>query len=174
MVGTVPSLEAMLIGELAGERAAFVDRAAACLIERRLMLGSPTQHNAEERQRAPAWPLLCFPRFYFYDVLRGLAVLAHWSERREQPIPLSAIEPVVEHLLGSFADGVVRLGRLAQEGVSTRALDATGTWTRQAASRFALFDATSAVGSASPTLTRQWADVRRRLLRLHEARLLLA
>jgi hypothetical protein len=169
MVGTVPSLEAMLLGALEGERAAFVDRAAAFLVERRLMLGSSSQHNAGERQREPAWRQLCFPRFYLYDVLRGLAALTRWSEQREQAIPLAAIEPAVEHLLGSFTDGVVRLGRLAVEGVTTKALGPTGTWTRQAASRFALFDATSAVGSASPALTRQWTEVRRRLLRLHDA-----
>lgn len=169
MVGSVPSLEAMLLGELDADREAFVDRAAAFLIERRLTRGSPTQHNAEERLREPAWRQLCFPRFYLYDVLRGLAALTRWSERREQPIPLAAIEPVLEHLLGSFPDGVVRLGRLAVEGVSTKALDAAGAWTRQPATRFALLDATSAVGSVSPALSRQWAEVRHRLLRLHDA-----
>jgi hypothetical protein len=174
MVGSVPSLEAMLLGELDAAREAFVDRAAAFLIERRLTLGSSTQHNAGERQREPAWRQLCFPRFYLYDVLRGLAALTRWSELREQPIPLAAIEPVVEHLLGSFPDGVVRLGRLAVEGLSTRALDAAGAWTRQPASRFALLDATSAVGSASPALTRQWTEVRRTLLRLHDARRIVA
>jgi hypothetical protein len=175
MVGSVPSLEAMLLGALEGAREAFVDRAAAFLIERRLMLGSSTQHNAEERQREPAWRQLSFPRFYLYDVLRGLAALTRWAEQRQQAVPLAAIEPVVEHLLGSFPDGVVRLGRLAVEGISTKALhDATGTWTRQPASRFALFDATSAVGSPSPALTRQWAEVRGRLLRLHDARRVVA
>lgn len=169
MVGTVPSLEAMLLGSLERERALFVDRAAAFLIERRLTLGSSTRHNAEERAREPVWRQLCFPRFYLYDVLRGLAALTRWCELREQAIPRAAIEPVIEHLLGSFPDGVVRLGRLAVEGVTTKALDPTGTWIRRPASRFALLDATSAVGSASPALTRQWAEVRRRLLRLHDA-----
>jgi hypothetical protein len=174
MVGTVPSLEAMLLGELAGERATFADRAAAFLIDRRLMLGSSTRHNAEERQREPAWRQLCFPRFYLYDVLRGLASLTIWAERREQALPLAAIEPVVEHLLGSFPDGVVRLGRLAVEGIGTKAIDATGARVRRPASRFALLDATSAVGSASPALTRQWAEVRQRLLGLHEAQRIVA
>jgi hypothetical protein len=170
MVGTLAPLEAMLLGELVGERAAFVDRAAAFLIERRLMLGSPTQHNAAERRREPGWLQVCFPRFYFYDVLRGLDVLTRWAERREQPIPLVAIEPVVEHLLSAFPDGVVRLGRSAQDRVRTLAFAESGEETWTAASRFPLLEATSTIGTASPALTRQWHETRRRLLALHDAR----
>jgi hypothetical protein len=170
MVGTVSPLEAMLTGELRGERLAFVDRAASFLIERRLMLGSSTEHNAAERRREPAWRQLCFPRFYFYDVLRGLDTLTRWAELRAQPIPLSAIEPVIEHLLGSFPDGVVRLGRSVQHGHRTVVFGPTGEKAWPPASRFALLDATSAIGSASPALTRQWSKVRRRLLALHDAR----
>jgi hypothetical protein len=170
MVGTLAPLEAMLLGELVGERAAFVDRAAAFLIERRLMLGSPTQHNAAERKREPSWFQPCCPRFYFYDVLRGLNALTRWAERRERPIPLAAIEPVVDHLLSSFPDGVVRLGRSAQDGVRTLAFAASGEKIWPPASRFALLEATSAIGSASPALTRQWHESRRRLLALHDAR----
>jgi hypothetical protein len=170
MVGTLAPLEAMLLGELVGERAAFVDRAAGFLIERRLMLGSPTQHNAVERQRETSWRQICFPRFYFYDVLRGLNALTRWAERRAQPVPLVAIESVVEHLLSSFPDGVVRLGRFAQEGVRTLAFAAGGEKTWPPASRFALLEAASVIGSASPALTRQWHETRRRLLALHDAR----
>lgn len=170
MVGTLAPFEAMLLGELVGERAAFVDRAGSFLIERRLMLGSPTQHNAAERKREPSWRQLSCPRFYFYDVLRGLNALTRWAEQREQPIPLAAIEPVVDHLLSSFPDGVVRLGRSAQGGVRTLAFAASGEKTWPPASRFALLEATSAIGSASPALTRQWHETRRRLLALHDAR----
>ena len=170
MVGTVPALEAMLIGEFDAERASFVDRAAAFLVERRLMLGSPTRHNAAEREREPAWLEPCFPRFYFYDVLRGLAALTLWAERREHSIPLAAIEPVALHLLRSFPDGVVRVGRVAQQGARTITFGQNGEKTRQPASRFPLFDATSVIGSPSASLTQQWAETRRRLLSLHEAR----
>ncbi|HTV22147.1 MAG TPA: hypothetical protein VMG12_25835 [Polyangiaceae bacterium] len=169
MVGTVSPLEAMLLGSLEGEHGGFVDRAAAFLIERRLMLGSPTQHNAVERQREPAWLELCFPRFYFYDVLRGLAALTLWAERRHQPLPLAAIEPVIEHLLQRFPDGVVQLGRVAGERARTFAFGPSGEKTWHPASSFALLEASSRVGSASPALTRQWSATRRRLLALHDA-----
>jgi hypothetical protein len=72
MVGTIAPFEAML-GR--GQPDPFLDRGARFLIERTLSQGSSTVHNAVERERAPAWRLPCFPRFYFYDVLRGLAAL---------------------------------------------------------------------------------------------------
>ncbi|MBC7977265.1 MAG: hypothetical protein H7138_19995, partial [Myxococcales bacterium] len=77
MVGTVPAFEAMV---MRGKPHPFIDRGARFLIERRLTQGSPSVHNAEERAREPAWRQPCFPRFYFYDVLRGLAALVRWAE----------------------------------------------------------------------------------------------
>src|SRR5262249_12655855 len=103
--------EAILLREPSAERDAFMDRAAAFLIERQLMLGSSSVYNAEERDRQHNWLSPCFPRFYFYDVLRGIAALARWAEVRERSIPLRSIELVVDHLARSFPDGVVRLGR---------------------------------------------------------------
>jgi len=173
MVGTVAPLEAMLLGDVTGERAAFVDRAAGFLVERRLMLGSSTVYNAEERDRARDWLQPCFPRFYLYDVVRGLRALTRWAEVRHRAIPLSAIEPVVEHLLATSPDGVIRPGRRAYEPMTTRVHDATtDTWVREPASRFPLLEATSVVGAASPALTRQWRDTRASLLGLFEAKLI--
>jgi hypothetical protein len=166
MVGTVPPIEAMLLGPFTPERAAFVDRAAGFLIERRVMLGSRTRHNAEEQQREPLWKQVCFPRLYLYDVLRGLAALVHWAEVREQAIPRSAIEPVLDHLVREFADGVVRNQRRSFEGIATRHPAVDG---RTPASRFPLLEATSVVGEPSPWLTRQWATARRGVLRLADA-----
>ncbi|MEO8703790.1 MAG: hypothetical protein ABI867_27315 [Kofleriaceae bacterium] len=163
MVGTVPALEAVLLGPWTPEYLAFADRAAAFLIERRVMLGSQSTHNAEERTREPVWKQLCFPRLYLYDVLRGLAALVRYAEVREQVIPRAAIEPVIEYLLAEFPDGVVRAGRRSFEGIPTRAPGVEG---RQPASVFALLEATSTVGEASPWLTRQWAGVRTSVLQL--------
>jgi hypothetical protein len=175
MVGTVPPLEAMLLGPMTAERQAFVDRAAHCLIERQLMLGSPTRHNAKERERETVWLQACFPRFYFYDVLRGARALTRWAGQRGRTLPLSAVEPVVAHLLAAYPDGIVRLGRRAFEATNTCAPDGNGVWVRGlVASRFSLLEATSEVGAPSPSLTRQWAELRCSLLGLFEAKRILA
>lgn len=178
MVGTVAPFEAMLGGrpaEWSAARAAFVERAAGFLIERRLMLGSPTRHNAEERTREPAWRQPCFPRFYFYDVIRGLAALVRWSEVTGGAIPLAAIAGVVGHLRGHFPDGTIRRERLAYDGVGTWAFSASGAWERRAAaSRFRLLDLLSAVGQPCPYTTRQWSVARHGLVRLIDRGLITA
>jgi hypothetical protein len=170
MVGTVPPLEAMTLGAQSSwspERKAFVERAARFLIERELRLGSASVHNAEERDSATSWPQLCFPRFYLYDVLRGLAALVQWAVATSQVIPERAIATVVDGLVAAFPDGVVRVGRQSYAGVGTRLRDDTGAWVRRdAATHFALLDATSVVGGASPYLTEQWRVTRRTLAEL--------
>jgi hypothetical protein len=165
MVATIAPFEAMLArppGEL-------LDRAAAFLVERRLTDGSPSRHNAEERDAAPRWRLPCFPRFYFYDVLRGLAALVRWAEVRSRTLPLEAVAGAAAHLAAEFPDGVVRLQRRGYAGTPTMArID--GAWVRgQPASVFPLLDAVSAIDRPCPVLTRQWIEARRGLLRLAEA-----
>jgi hypothetical protein len=173
MVGTVPALEAMLDGELTPERTTFVDRAAGFMIERRVTKGSATVHNAEERTRAPDWLRPTFPRFYLYDVIRGIHALTRWAQIRHREIPLSAIETVVTHLLETCPTGVVRVERHAFEPMTTRVYHSgSDTWIREPASHFPLLDATSRLGEPSPALTRQWQETRRGLLALHEAKLI--
>ncbi|MCP3143742.1 hypothetical protein [Pyxidicoccus xibeiensis] len=176
MVGTVPPLEAMLA--LTAVRArpedvAFMDRAAGFLIGRALVRGSDTVHNAEERGSATAWPQLTFPRFYFHDVLRGLAVLVEWAHRLQRPLPWSAIAHVVVDLEARFPDGRVRIGRQAFAGKTTRVPGEDRRWTKRVpASSFPLLEASSRVGEASPFLTRSWQTTRERLFALAQAGLL--
>jgi len=166
MVGTVAPVEAML----RRGPSAFLDRAAAFLVGRELCLGSTTKHNAEERDVAPSWIALTFPRFYFYDVLRGASALVRWATLTQQPVPVHAIATVAEHLLAEFPDGVVRLGRRAFAGRSTRRPDEHAVWSPgHPTSTFALLEATSQLGAPSPALTRQWAATRHSLIALLDA-----
>jgi hypothetical protein len=151
------------------EHAAFIARGAAFLIGREVRLGSSSMSNAEERTRELAWRELCFPRFYFYDVLRGLHALLCWVERCDGRLPRAAIETVTTDLCDRFPDGVVRTGRQSYAGVGTRAPVPSGEWVRQEASHFPLLDATSTVGAPSPWLTRLWAETRATLIRAIEA-----
>jgi hypothetical protein len=160
MVGTVAAFEAMLELDPAS---AFVERAAQFLIERRLSRGSQTVHNAEERARESDWRQIAFPRFYFYDVLRGASALVRWATIRERTLPLEAIGGVIEHLTRSFPDGIVRVQRQAFVGVGTWQRTSS-TWERvPQASLFRLLEMTSAVGQPSPAATRQWTATRHAL-----------
>ena len=171
MVGTVAVFEAMLLGpeSWTPSQVAFLERAADFLIAREVMLGSSSNHNSEERAAQAAWRLPCFPRFYFYDVVRGASALVHWAERSGRSLPVRAIAGVVEYMASAFPDGVVALGRRAYAGSNTIVQTAAGAWIRgQPASTFPLLESTSVVGAPCPFVTRQWSTTRRAILRLIE------
>jgi hypothetical protein len=168
MVGTIAAFEAMAMrsrGDLSAPEAGFVDRAAGFMVGRRLTMGSATRHNAAEREAAAGWMLPCFPRFYHYDVLRGLTALSVWAERRGVGLARDVVAPVVAAMDEAFPDGVVRIGRSCWAGHGTIVRSGDG-WDhrRQAASGFGLLEAVSGVGAVSPYLTREWAGTRRRAL----------
>lgn len=164
MVGTVPLFEAM-VRRAPSESC---DRAAAMLISRRLVDGSPTRHNASEREAARAWSEPCFPRFYFYDVLRGAAVLARWAVSHQRTLPWQAMEPAVGQLLASGADGVIRIGRVGWIGKTTRVAD-DGWATRHPARPSAIAELCMQVGAPNMALTKQWARLRADLIELIDA-----
>ncbi len=170
ITSTIAAFEALLGAAPSPERDAFVDRAAAFFIGRELRLGSPTAHNADERAVAPIWMALCSPRFYFYDVLRGLAALVRWASSGAREIPRRAVAPVVERLVAAFPDGVVRLQRRAVDRCPTTwRLRRDGTWGREPTESFPLLDAASVPGRPSAAATRQWSQTRRGLLELLDA-----
>ena len=170
MVGTIAAFEAMLLGPWSAEQRAFLDRGAAFLIERKLMLGSSTAHNAEERDAQATWLAPCFPRFYFHDVLRGLTAIVRWAELGGGSIPLQAITGVLDHLLAEFPDGVIRRQRHGF-AVCPSGWRQTpeGEWQRQPTTSFPLLDALGTLGTPSAALTRQWSTTRRSLLQLLDA-----
>lgn len=128
------------------EEIEFLDRGARFLLERQLCLGSPTRHNAEEREQAKSWMELCFPRFYLYDVLRGLYALLSWAERRETTLERARLATVLDRL-----EAGVAIGRQSYLGVGTRLPE--GGRTQE--SVFPLLRTVSGQGP-SPYLEEQW------------------
>lgn len=167
MVGTIAIFEAVLLHTKRNwtvEEKEFLDKGAHFLMQRKLMLGSSTKYNASERDSAKKWTQLCFPRFYFYDVLRGLKALLIWSEKTGQTIPQDSIREVVTLLEERFSDGPVRCERFSYEGTGTKLQAPSGEWLRrQPATFFPLLQKTSAIGEVSPFLSRQWSEARARL-----------
>lgn len=86
IVSTLPAAEALLWGPWEGpevERA--LDAAAGYLLARRLNYSLSRGDEIAAEFWTPT-----FPRFYAYDVLRGLRFLAGWSKRRGRPLPQEA------------------------------------------------------------------------------------
>ena len=173
MVGTIAPFEAMLLGgpmAWSAERRAFLVKGAGFLIRRALVHGSDTKHNAEERVGEQAWKEPCLPRFYFYDVLRGLSALVRWAELSRASIPAAAIRPACTSLATRFPDGVVQVQREPFAACTSWVAGADHAWkTREPSSRFPLLDAVSVVGAPSAHLTAQWTRTRRVLLGLYDA-----
>jgi len=168
MVGVIAAFEAILLYTPRGwtaEEERFLEKGAQFLIGRKLTEGSSTKHNAAERESAKYWGQVCFPRFYLYDVLRGLNALTLWADKTRQLMPWHAIEHVVNELRERFPDGQIRPERDAHAGMTTLLPTSSGEWLRrQPATLFPLFVKTNAVNEVSPFLTKQWADVKRRLI----------
>ena len=166
MVGTIAVFEAVLLSTprpFTAEEKAFLENGARFLMGRRLVEGSRTRHNASERESAVEWKALCFPRFYFYDVLRGLTALSIWAEKTGSKIPRAAVEEATASIEARFPDGQVRIGRRAFDGTGTIAQTPNGDWQRADAARPALLDVVSKVGEVSPFLTKEWKATRQRL-----------
>lgn len=167
MVGLISVFEAVLLHTrrpwTAQERT-FLEKGARFLINRKLMLGSRTKHNYEEHKDAGEWLQLCFPRFYFYDVLRGLNALTLWAEKTGSVLPPDSIETVVSILKNKSQEGVLKNERLCFEGVMTFKKMPAGDWLKgQSADLFPLLNRVSAIGEVSPFLTRGWEAIRSRL-----------
>jgi hypothetical protein len=169
LVGTIATLEALLLHTpraLTPTEESVLDRGARFLLSRELRLGSRSPHNADERDDENDWLRVAFPRFYFYDVLRGLHLVLEWAERREQRFDRAAIETVVASLETRFGRGPVRIERHAYGGTGTRKQDASRRWIRgHSATVFPLLEEVSGIGRVSPELSAQWRRCRELLAR---------
>lgn len=162
VVSTLPPLEAILMsgGENAAEEADYLERGASYLISKRLFRSSGTGESIIE-----GWTKLSFPRFYEYDILRGLSFLLAWSRATKSPLPLDAIAECVEIIDGDAPDGVIKIQRHAWGEHRTRMLDrVTGTWIKKDASTYPLLSAASRIGSESRALTEEWSQAKSNLL----------
>lgn len=155
VVSTLPAVEAMLFcdgRELTEEENLFVDRGAQYLIHRKIFCSGKTGQPIDQ-----SWYLLCFPRFYHFDALRGLSFLLKWSRIKKKPLPLNSIIEVLLHIEKSFPDGQVETERSSWKGAPTRLYDPSRQeWCKGESAGFPLLESVSAPGQYSPFLTKIW------------------
>jgi hypothetical protein len=167
MVGTIAVFEAVLLHTnrpWTDDERNLIAKGAEFLLGRKLMLGSSTEYNAEERADESEWLKLCFPRLYFYDVLRGLNAILLWAEKTKSWIPVESVEGVVRYLDTRFPEGLIRNERQAYRGTGTILQSSSGEWLRkQPATFFPLLQSVSRMDEVSPFLTQQWSEAKRRL-----------
>ena len=112
-----------------------------------------------------SWTKLCFPRFYEYDVLRGLYFLLSWATATKNLLPAEAMAETVSLIDQEFPDGHVLIQRSIWNSTSTRFLNPQSkTWSKSLAQGFPLLESVSVVGNRSPYLTALWTDVKLKLI----------
>jgi len=164
---TLPMLEALLGygGALSADEVAVLDRGAAYLLARRLHLSLIKGVVMD-----PAFLEPVFPRYYDYDVLRGLALVVAWAEKLGRTLRRVDLQEALDAVRARCDEaGSVKVTRDALRGETTLAL-VDGAWTRrQPVGTFPLLEAVNRPGEGSPWLTRQWREVQEGLGRLEAA-----
>jgi len=157
IVSTVPMLEALLkLSErgLSDEEEAILDRGIQYLLERRLFKSLSKKDAVID----PDFLKLTFPRFYEYDVLRGLKLVTDWAVKRDRKLPWSAIQEAFSSITFKVRtdDPEIDVERQFYAGKGTLALDECGEWSRgHDATSFPLLEAVGALGP-SPFLFRSF------------------
>lgn len=171
IISTVPPLEALLyhaMESLTADELEFLDRGAQYLIDHKLCCAGGTNRVLDDD-----WLLPKFPRFYHYDVLRGLRFLVSWALFRKSEIPLGAISHVVEELSNSFEPGSnVRMSRNALLEMTTRVRIDSSWKHKDKVSSFPLLTSVIEKDIGRQILTGQWLDTLRKLDRLIQLRLI--
>jgi hypothetical protein len=146
MVSTLPPLEAILWytnREFTEKEAHFLDQGAQYLIEHRLVCSKQNGHIIDTD-----WLKPCFPRFFEYDILRGMTFLVEWSRRRNKPLPEDILNEGMQRLNSHVTESGLRIGR--------QVFDPNGPW---AGYTFPLLETVSEIGQVSPFLTRDLNDI---------------
>ncbi|MBD8500938.1 hypothetical protein [Paenibacillus arenosi] len=150
IISTLPPLEAILFytnREFTEQEAIYLDEGARYLIEHRLVC---SKQNGSVIDRT--WLKPCFPRFFEYDILRGMFFLAEWSRRRNKPLPIDVLQEGLERLKPLMEAEGLQIGR--------QIFDPQGPWGGRT---FPLLQAVAGIGFVSPYLTQQLNQVIERL-----------
>lgn len=159
IVSTVPVLEALLLSRPAGEfspaERELLGAGLDYLISHRLFRSSRGALIEE------AWLQPLFPRFYEYDLLRGLQLVTRLSLALERPLPQAAIAEALTRLENLTDDGVLRPQSWYPGEHTTLAEGPDGWRPGEPALRFPLLE--RAIAEGREFITRQWQQVQSEL-----------
>lgn len=155
---TLPVLEAVLAAgrPLTPSEEHFVDLGAEYLLERRLAF-----RRKDGQLMNPGFLDIGFPRFYDYDVLRGLSFIAEWARLRRRLVPRRAVSWIFDSFDDRFPDARVRVEKEGLPAIETSWNEKDGAWARGKAGTFALLDAVRKVDSPCDALTERWMTVKK-------------
>lgn len=158
IASSLPVFESMMMcaesGGLSAEEEAFLDNAANYVIKHRLV------HKSNGELMDPDFLKLQFPRFYSYDILRGLSFISRWRSYRKTSIADGVMDYGIKILQDKLCEGTLKIERSDLIGSRTKNLDQSGEWTVvEPASMFPLLSDVNAIGSQSVFLTQQFEQI---------------
>lgn len=137
IVSTLPCLEAMLRSAQSHtqDELEFLDRGADYLIKHRLI----KRTNSEELMH-PRFAEFIFPRFYEYDVLRGLSFLTDWAVFRKKALPPEVVADAFQFIENRIVNDGITATR--SFGVKDKSYNDSekSKWSWQSASTFPLLE----------------------------------
>jgi hypothetical protein len=167
-VSTMPPAEFILYcteRPLTLEEQRFVDGAAQYYLTRHLFRSLSRGMEPANRK----WLVPAFPRFFEYDVLRGLRFVTRWAKLRDASLAWSDIAEVVEALdLWTRQGHNVNPPRRWFDPSSTLRRQPDGIWEKgQPAACFPLLNAAADPNVALALLRAEFVDTLQRLLHIH-------
>lgn len=152
LVSTTAALEAILFctpRPFTEPELNFMARAANYLLERKLGWKKSTGVIIN-----PDWLTPIFPRFYEYDVLRGLTAVTQWAEKTGAALDPKAIHDAVDALEKFFNSGnPVRRSHLQ---IHSLRQSATSEWVKEMAKSFPLLEISAQPEIGLAILRREW------------------
>jgi len=170
VLSTLPALEALLgldTNLLSEEELLFLDQGVEYLLERKLFRSKRTDEVIDEN-----WLMPAFPRFYFYDVLRGLTLVTKWALKRSRKIQRAAISEALEHVAAHATAAGFVPKHSHVKGLDTLIFIDNGHERGHPASSFTLLDAVDRPGEPSLALTQEYLGLLLRLKYMSDGRLL--
>ncbi|MBC7997540.1 MAG: hypothetical protein IAF58_06340 [Leptolyngbya sp.] len=168
IVSTLPMLETLLsFGKerLTAADLSILDKGAKYLLARRLFKSLSKQDAVIDEQ----FLQLTFPRFYDYDILRGLSFVSSHARLLETSINWRDIVEVFRLLESKVINDTLTVERAFFADKTTLAKEPDGEWRRgNQASVFPLLLEVGKVGFPSIFLTRKFATVVENLIGLNE------
>lgn len=112
-----------------------------------------TRSLSKDKIADASWLNPCFPRFYDYDVLRGLRLLARLGE----PVARGDIVEAVLTVDAALSDPA-RPPNWSFEGIGSYGRQADGTWAREPVTGFPLLDVARSAEVGGAALRAEWAE----------------
>ena len=156
LVSTTAALEAILHCTPRPYTAAelnFMTRAANYLLERKLGWKKSTGEVIN-----PDWLTPAFPRFYEYDILRGLTVVTQWVEKTGTTLDSESVQDATSALEKFFnSKAPVRRSHLQ---IRSLRQSANGEWMKESAKSFPLLEISAQLEYGLTILRREWEALR--------------